>query len=85
MTKIKNGDGQNGIRRARESEDEVAGRTGVPTNQSVTLGSPLLLRIKDRHSNIYFLQCVSLYQFTRRALMVVALRAQIRIHVPLRV
>jgi hypothetical protein len=45
MTKIKNGDGQNGIRRVRESEDEVTGRTGVPTNQSVSLGLPLYNKI----------------------------------------
>jgi hypothetical protein len=45
MTKIKNGDGQNGIRHAREPEDEVPGRTGVPTNQSVSLGLPLYYKI----------------------------------------
>jgi hypothetical protein len=60
MTKIKNRDGQNGIRRVREPEDEVTGRTGVPTNQSVSLGLPLYNKIgqlsflsftcvKDRH------------------------------------
>jgi hypothetical protein len=46
MTKIKNRDGQNGIRHVQEPEDEVAGRTRVPTNQSVSLGLPLYYKIR---------------------------------------
>jgi hypothetical protein len=42
MTEVKNKDEENSSR----CEDEVAGRTGVPTNQSVSLGLPLYYKIR---------------------------------------
>jgi hypothetical protein len=60
MTKVKNKDEEN----SSWCEDEVAGWTGVPTNQSVSLGSPLLLRI------FYIQQCKPLLMSKRLAMII---------------